>query len=291
MTRTGPFQHVSAGGMSLLVHGAFVAFLLLGVTWRSMPQLPVEAELWNDLPESVVLPEAPPELPPEPLPEPPPQPVKPVPVPPVAQPEVAKPDIALERAEKKKREQDAREQEALRLQAAAEAARAEQDRLAQVEKDRLAREEKERQAQARREQARRDAERRQMEQELARQAQEELAAEENQLRGAQRLQQEKASRQARVVSEFQDRIRNKILGHVRLPPSLSGNPAVEFRVVLLPNGEVLRVTLLRGSGQQAYDQEMERAIYKASPLPLPSEREVAAVFREDLILKFRASDN
>lgn len=267
--------------MSLLVHGAFVAFLLLGVTWRSMPQLPVEAELWSALPEPAMLPEAPA--------EPPPEPVKPVA--PVVQPEVAKPDIALERAEKKRREQEARErelreQEARRQQVAEEAARAEQESQARAERESQARVERERQAQARR-----DAQRRQMEQELARQAQEDLAAEEVLLRGAQRLQQEKASRQARVVSEYQDRIRNKILGHVRLPPSLSGNPAVEFRVVLLPNGEVLRVALLRGSGQSAYDLEMERAIFKASPLPLPNEREVAAVFREDLILKFRASDN
>ncbi|MCU0934314.1 MAG: hypothetical protein MUE86_07760 [Thiobacillaceae bacterium] len=34
---------------------------------------------------------------------------------------------------------------------------------------------------------------------------------------------------------------------------------------------------------------MERAILKASPLPLPPEREAAQVFREGLILKFRPS--
>ena len=289
MTHAGPFQHISAGGMSLLVHGLFVAFLLLGVTWRSMPQLPVEAELWIDLPESAMLPEALPELPPEPLPELPPPPPEPAKAAAVA-PEVAKPDIALERAEKKKREKAALEQEILRRQETEEVARVERERLAQVEKERLAQTEKDRQAQVRREQMRREAERKQVEQDLARQAAEELAAEETQLRGAMRQQQERANRQARLVGEFQDRIRSKILGHVRLPPTLSGNPGVEFRVVLLPNGEVLRVTLERGSGQPVYDQEMERAIYKASPLPLPNDREAAAAFREGLILKFRASD-
>lgn len=299
MTRAGPFQHVSAGGMSLLVHGVFVAFLLLGVTWRSQPQLPIEAELWSDLPESTVLPEPLPVSPPEPLPVlPPPQqpvtpePVKPEPVKPeAAKPEAAKPDIALERAEKKRLEKAAREQEVLQRQEAEAAAREEKARLQQVENERLAQLEKERQEQLRREQARRETERKQMEQELARQAQEELVAEEAQLRVAQRQQQEKASRHARLVGEFQDRIRNKILGHVRLlPRNLSGNPQVVFRVALLPNGEVLRVTLVRGSGLTAYDQDMERAIFKASPLPLPNEREVAAAFREDLILKFRPHD-
>jgi colicin import membrane protein len=273
--------------MSLLVHGVFVAFLLLGVTWRSQPQLPVEAELWRALPESAVLPEPLPEILPEPLPvvlpppEPAPEPIK---------PEVAKPDIALERAEKKRLEKAAREQEALQRQAAEAAARDEQARLQQVENERLALVEKERQAQLRREQARREMDRKQMEQELARQAREELAAEEAQLRGAQRQQQERASRHARLVGEFQDRIRSKILGYVNLPLNLAGNPEVIFKVRLLPNGEVLSVTLLRSSGQPAYDREMERVILKASPLPLPNEREVAAVFREDLILKFRPRD-
>lgn len=275
--------------MSLLVHGVFVAFLLLGVTWRSQPQLPVVAELWGDLPESTVLPEPLPAMPPEPLPvlPPPRQPVTSEPV----KPEVAKPDIALERAEKKRLEKAVREQEALQRQEAEAAAREEKTRLQQVENERLAQLEKERQEQLRREQARREMERKQMEQEFARQAQEELAAEEAQLRGAQRQQQERASRHARLVGEFQDRIRNKILGHVRLlPRNLTGNPEVVFRVALLPNGEVLRVTLVRGSGLTAYDQDMERAIFKASPLPLPNEREVAAAFREDLILKFRPRD-
>lgn len=277
--------------MSLLVHGAFVAFLLLGVTWRSQPQLPVQAELWVDLPASPVMPEPLPELPPEPLPVmPPTEPVKPAAVEPApAKPELAKPDIALERAEKKQREKEAREREALLLQEAARQA----EEAARIEKqEKLALAEKERLAVLRAEQMRRETERKLLEREAARQAQEELAAEEAELRGAQqRLQrQDKSSRQARLIGEYQDRIRVKIGNYVNLPHNLVGNPEVAFRVKLLPNGEVFNVTLLRGSGQPAYDREMERAILKASPLPLPNEREVAAVFREDLILKFRPRD-
>lgn len=255
MTQAGPFQHISAGGMSLLVHGVFVAFLLLGVTWRSQPQLPVQAELWVDLPASPVMPEPLPELPPEPLPI----------IPPTEPQEAARQAELLRQAEV--------------------AARIEkQEKLAQAEKDRL--------ALLRAEQMRRESERKLLEREAARQAQEELVAEEAELRGAQQRLRDKSSRQARLIGEYQDRIRNKILSYVRAPPpNLSGNPEVVFRVALLPNGEVLRVTLVRGSGLTAYDQDMERAIFKASPLPLPGEREVAAAFREDLILKFRPRDD
>ncbi len=288
MTRAGPFQHFSSGGMSLLVHGVFVGILLMSVSWRSLPHLPVQAELWSALPDppARLMPELPPEPPPEPMPEPLPPPAlaKPevpkieAPKPAVAKPDVpkpavAKPDIALERAEKKQREKEAREQAEL-LRQAEENARIESEKVARAER-------------LLRENLQRDQRRREMEQELARQAREELDAEENQLRGALQMQQAKSSRQARLVSEFQDRIRGKILGYLRLPQHLTGNPEVVFKVMLLPNGEVLRVTLVRSSGQPAYDQEMERAILKASPLPLPNERDVAAVFRDDLILKFR----
>lgn len=281
MTRAGPFQHLSSGGMALLVHGAFVGFLLMSISWRSLPHLPVEAELWSALPDAPaeLVPELPPEPPLQPLPPPEGPKIEAV-KPELPKPVVAKPDIALERAEKKRIAQAAREQQELRRQAEEKA------RIDKERSDQAAQAEKLRQEQLQRIQARRE-----MEQELVRQAQDELDAEEAQLRDTLLRQQARNSRQARLVGEFQDRIRGKILGYLRLPHNLTGNPEVIFRVALLPNGEVVRVTLVRSSGQPAYDHEMERAILKASPLPLPNERDVAAVFRDDLILKFRPRED
>ncbi len=288
MTRSGPFQHFSAGGMSLLVHGLFVGFLLLGVSWRSLPHLPVEAELWSALPDppAMLVTESPPE--PLPAPQPPEVPRLEAAKPEVVKTEVAKPDIALERAEKKRREKEARVQEALQRK---EATRQAESRRQAEEAARIEAERVERADRLLRENLRRDQARREMERELARQAQDELLAEEAQLRRTQQQSQARNNRQAHLVSEFQDRIRAKILGYLRLPHNLNGNPEVVFRVTLLPNGEVVRATLARGSGQPAYDMEMERAILKASPLPLPNDRDVAAVFREDLILKFRPRED
>lgn len=266
--------------MSLLVHGLFLTFILFGISWRNLPQLPVEAELWNALPEP------PPVIPLEApaLPEPVATPVTPkleAPEPKI----IAKPDIALEKADKKRREQEARMQEALRLQE-----RAEQEHRAELQRQAMetARIEKEKAEQLRLEQLRREQARREMEQELAREARDALDAEETQLRSTiQKQQQARASRHAQLIGEYQDRIRGKIRGYLRLPQTLRGNPEVAFQVTLLPNGEVVRVVLVKGSGQAAYDQEMERAIVKASPLPLPRDRDAAAVFRDGLILKFR----
>lgn len=281
-------QHLSAGGLSLLVHGLFLALLFFGVTWRSQPHLPAEAELWRALPPLA-----------EPLPALPTDSLPPPRVPePEAAPAVEKPDIALALAEKKKQEavrlaeaarvkDEARLKEETRLKEAArlkeevrlrEAARLEQARQAEV-LARAAEAERQRQAQAQ--------QRRQVEQDLAREAESELAAEDAGLQRQREVLDANASRQAWELSEAQDRIRTRIRSYLRVPPNLAGNPEAMFRVTLLPNGEVLQAVLLRSSGQASYDREVERAILKASPLPLPKDRAAAAAFRDGLVLKFR----
>lgn len=274
------FQHFSSGGLALLVHGMFFVALMIGVSWKTLPQLPVEADLWSALPE--------PPPPPEPEPEPLAPPTPPPPAPMVAA-KVEKVDIALEQ-EKKRRAEESKKaelahQEELKRQAE-EQVRLEKERLekARLDKEREDRErleqaqEKERKEKAKREQQR------QMEQEMARQAQEELAAEEAEIRA--RQERANAARRTSTVNDFKRRIQVKIQSYVRLPPKLSGNPEAVFRVTLLPNGEVRRVTLMQSSGQPAYDVEVERAILRASPLPLPNDKQIAASFRDDLILKF-----
>jgi colicin import membrane protein len=284
MTRIPPRQHLSAGGLSLLVHGFFLGFLLLGITWRNPPLIPVEAELWNALPE---IPASPPPMAvpaPEPAPSPPPAEAAPP----------SKPDIALEQAEKKRlaaeakrQAAEAKHQEDLRLQ---EQARQQEMQRQAEEAARLERERQDKLARERAERERKELARKEMELELARQASEELDSEAAQLEAAFQQRLAKAGRVARLIGENQERIRARIHSFLRLPPKLAGNPEVVFRVLLLPNGEVLRADLLRGSGQEAYDREVERAILKASPLPLPKDREAAAAFRDGLILKFRPQE-
>lgn len=268
MTRIGPLQHFSSGGLALLVHGLFFAALMFGVSWKNPPQFPVEADLWAALPE----------LPPPPAPEPVPEPL-PAPEPqPVAESRPREAEIALEKAEKKKQEiarrNEERRQEEARLEELHR--QAELNRLAEEQ----TRVERERLAKVQREQARH-----QVEQELARQMQEELDVEAAELRAYR--ERARAGRQARLILDFKNRIQSKIQSYVRLPHRLTGNPEAVFQVTLLPNGEVARVILVKSSGQPAYDSEVERAILKASPLPLPPEKDAAAVFRDGLTLKFR----
>lgn len=299
MITANRMQHVSSGGLALLVHGMLLLGLMVGVSWKNPPHLPVEAEIWVDLPLPPAAIEAPPTVAqyapvPEPLPARETEPVL-----------ADQAEIALEKAEKKRAEDQRlaqeREAEARRLKEKAlaekavsekklaEAKLAEDKRAEEVRRAERQRVEDQRLEHERAEKEKREQSRQLIDQEVARQMREELAAENVQLRAMQNV--ARLNQQARVVQDFQDRIRNKIKDALVLPRNLKGDAEVTLQVSLLPNGEVMRVTLVKTSGQPLYDGAVERAIFKASPLPLPSERELAAKFRDGLILKFRPSED
>lgn len=259
------FQHVSSGSLALAIHGLFMVALVLSMSWKNLPHLPVEADLWAALPE-------PPPVEPPPLPESTPEP-RPDPPPSAAKSQASEADIALKKAEQENKrlaEEELRKRD--------EARKLEEKRLAE-EKARQAQEEqaeKERIEQIKK----KELERRQVEQEMARQAQADLEREA-------RAMQEQAARRDRVIDDFKRRIQIKVQSYVRLPQRITGDPEAVFQVTLFANGEVRNVSLVKSSGQPAYDVEVERAILKASPLPLPNEKDAAAVFRSGLVLKFR----
>lgn len=103
--------------------------------------------------------------------------------------------------------------------------------------------------------------------------------------------QRRAAEQARVraevnaataaeVGRFQDMIRSKIRHNIVMPPDVAPGAEVVFRVTLLPGGSVLDAVLLKSSGNPAYDEATERALYKAQPLPLPTDPLLKKEFRE-----------
>jgi colicin import membrane protein len=102
--------------------------------------------------------------------------------------------------------------------------------------------------------------------------------------------QARAQQSAQRTKAEADWIRNiqaKVRGNVIVPPDMSGNPEAIFEVVQLPTGEIIDVQLRKSSGVRAYDDAVQRAILKSSPLPRP---ERADLFQRALTLKFRPSD-
>lgn len=255
--------------LAVLVHLVFVGVLVFGVNWQTREASPVVAELWSSLsapaakpvskPEPEVKPEPKIEPRPEPKPVPKPEPKPlPKPEPKVEQPKPINPEIALKAKELEKEKK--REEE--------EKKKAEKNALKQMEAKRQENE-KLKQERALQEQQR----------EIARQQQE----------AADALASQRAAAQSRMESDYKGRIRDKIKRAIIVPPDVPGNPQAEFDVTLMPTGEVLNAKLIRSSGNAAYDNAVERAIYKAQPLPLPPDASLFSRFRE-LQLKFRLNE-
>lgn len=305
-------DHLLSGLLALVVHLAFLGFLVIGLSWQRRTPEPVVAELWQELPRPVRAKPPQPALQPRPQPveaEPSPPPPKPEPrverppepataKPPVEEREAPKkaPDIALKdkRAEEKKlREQklieERQKREEMRRQ---EEARKAEERRAEDERARL-------EAERRRdEEARRRAEQaRQLEdQKRAREAMEaqtRLAEEQRRLREAQEAERRAAAKAAaqaqKTIEEFRARIAARIRDKVVVPPGVDANVQAEFEVKLLQNGTVAAVRLTRSSGVPAYDRAVERAIDLAQPLPTPDDPEIFQEMR-DLKLVFRPRD-
>ena len=120
-------------------------------------------------------------------------------------------------------------------------------------------------------------------------AQEQKALEQDRRERALRdlLARQQADVRAQGLAAWQDKIRAKIRGNIILPQHVAGNPEAIFDVTLLPSADVLTVRRRKSSGNAAYDEAVERAILKSSPLPKP---EQANLFERQLELRFRPLD-
>ena len=95
---------------------------------------------------------------------------------------------------------------------------------------------------------------------------------------------EGAASAAKADAAYAGKLNAKIKSNIVLPPGIIGDPEAVFDVVQLPTGEVMSVKLRKSSGHKAYDEAVERAILKSSPLPKPDRPEQ---FQRNLEIKFR----
>lgn len=249
--------------LAIGMHAAFVVLLVFGVAWQKRHSEPAAiVDLWSS--PSPPKAEPPPRAEPKPKPEPKVVERKPEPPPP-PKPEVKatpKPDIAL----KDKLEKERKVKEELEKQKQAELKKKEDEA-------------KKLKADAKKKEDALEKERIAKETELKRLAQEKAEL-------ASKLAKEQAASQRALNDKYVTLIQNHVKRQIVEPPNLQGNPQVEFDVVLIPGGEVMTVKLRRTSGIPAYDAAVERAILKASPLPLPPDPTLFQQFR-DLHLKIR----
>jgi colicin import membrane protein len=126
--------------------------------------------------------------------------------------------------------------------------------------------------------------------ELKKRVQDELAREQSEFRERQLKEQvarSEAAARSKAIAAWTDKIRAKIKGNILMPQDISGNPEAIFDVAQLPTGEVISVRLRKSSGHKGYDEAVERAILKSSPLPKPDQ---SNLFERQLELRFRPLD-
>jgi colicin import membrane protein len=182
---------------------------------------------------------------------------------------VEKPDPrAAEIALKAKQEQERKQREEVERRAREKEAKEAEDKRKLEEKLKAERQQKEMAAM-----------RAQLDREVQQRAQ---AEREQQARAA-----ADATARSRSEADWIRRIQAKVKGNVIVPSELAGNPEAIFEVVQLPTGEIIEATLRKSSGSRAYDDAVQRAILKSSPLPRPDRPEL---FQRNLTLKFRPQD-
>ncbi|MBU6460597.1 MAG: cell envelope integrity protein TolA [Proteobacteria bacterium] len=278
-----------SGILSVLVHLSFLGFLLLSVNWQLKDEAPQNVTLWDKIP--VVKPVKTPKVNPV-HPVQPPEPVKPAAVAPVVPPaRMQQAAIALRQKRKK---------EALVRAEAIKQAKAKQQEKLQEEK---AKEQALKQQQAKAKQKARALKLQKEAQAAAKAKQEKearLKAEQKAFVRRQMLQEQASLKQARVqasaaaneeiLNAYVRRIRDKIRQNEDLPPGLDPASSALIHVILLPTGDVISVTLVSSTGTSAYADAVERAIYKAQPLPLPPQPALIAAFKS-LNLKFSLKED
>ncbi|STX29149.1 TolA colicin import membrane protein [Legionella beliardensis] len=191
-------------------------------------------------------------------------------------------------AKKKEIEEEQKRLKQLALQKEKEAKRLEELKNKQQQLEQKQRQEAEKLALLKKQQAEEQMKLAQVEQEKeaklkqeeALKAQAEKAAAEKR-RAAQAA--EEAAEKAKIageVNKYKAMIVNAISQQWILPENVDSSLSSQFRIRLAPNGAVLEVSLTRSSGDPVLDRSAQTAIYKASPLPVPTDPATFDLFRD-----------
>lgn len=91
------------------------------------------------------------------------------------------------------------------------------------------------------------------------------------------------------LADYRSRV-SQLIRSKLVYPNPKGNPSAEFRINVLPNGEIQEVTLLKSSGETMYDEAAKRAILALQRMPpLPDGQPFSGDMRNIRIL-FRLND-
>ncbi len=256
---------------ALLVHGALIALLIIGVNWKTKTPQAVQVELFT--PSS---PPAEPET--KPIP-PAPETAKPLPAPePVVQTppaDTVAADLAIEQAKKladKAREAEKKAAKKLKEQQEREAA------LEQAEQDKKDKEKSSNKEKLAKEKLAKEEKKLSDEKKLAEKNKAEQEKEDQQQKMIQALQKQAGATTGAQVGaktgttdpDYSGRVSAAIRRNtVYAASDDSENPIATFAVTLTPDCSVRSVVKIKGSGSSAWDEAAARAIARTDPFPKP----------------------
>ncbi len=93
-----------------------------------------------------------------------------------------------------------------------------------------------------------------------------------------------------IVNKYAALISRKIEQNWRQPLDVASDLSCRVNIKLQSTGKVISVRVLESSGNLSFDRSVETAVRKASPLPVPEDRELFEQFR-DLALSFEPGKN
>jgi colicin import membrane protein len=177
-----------------------------------------------------------------------------------------------EQARLKQLEAEREAKEAARRKIEAEKKRVEEEkRRAEVERRRL--EEEKRKAEV----AKRKAEEERKKAEAARRKAEEERRQ-RELQASIEAEQNAAQTEA-AIERFIPQLQMRVQRYWIRPPSTHDNMVVLLQVELLPSGDVRDVKIVESSGDRTFDRSAQAAVYRAAPLPVPTDPAAAAKLR------------
>ncbi len=174
--------------------------------------------------------------------------------------------VALEKKKQQQQKQKRLAEEKQRALEKKQKAEVEEKRKKEAAKKELARKEAEKQKKI-------AAEKQQREQ------QEKLKAAAAKQAEANRIRAENAKIANKAAADAKALIKRKVTQNWNQPSTVANKLSCKIKVTLIPTGDVMSVTVLKSSGNPLFDASVERAVHKASPLPVPKDPQVFKQFR------------
>lgn len=120
---------------------------------------------------------------------------------------------------------------------------------------------------------------------------ESLAAEEQQRSMEKAMAEEQQAKENVAITDgIVVQIRAKISKSWRYPPSARPDMEVVVRIQLVPTGEVIDVSIITGSGNEALDRSVLAAVNRAQPLPVPKDTRLFEQQFRSFVMAFRPED-